>query len=1183
MPAEAFSGIGGVGPDPPRINLSETTITVADQDVLARHARVAAALLRSPLAILVPAAADQPPIPSVPEPLAAAAAEGLRAADGFWKSAQQCAEPFTTMQASEPLLGSAECTAALDRILPGGARAWVGAPLLTADGRSYGSLCVFASEPRGWTAEEMAALQDLALAAAREMDLRGQVAELEAEVGALGEAADRRFHDLVDGLQAIFWEADAATFQFTFVSRGAEEILGYPVRDWLTDPDFWVNILHPQDRHWAPDFCLRETREGRDHTFEYRAQAAGGREVWLRDVVYVVRDEAGAVSRLRGVMFDITDRKRAEHERGELLEAEQRARARAEAAEQRSRELVESVDAIVLEADAHTWEISYVSRGVERILGYPVNQWLAEPDFWVRTLHPEDREQAISFCRTATAEGKDHVFEYRALRADGGVVWMRDHVRVIFDAAGQVRQLRSLIVDITQQKAADEAVLLRASQQAAVAHLGQVALAGGEISDLLEMASELLVANLDVDYSVIAELLPNRDRLRIRTGTGWNPDHPGEMELPAGRGSLAGYALECGKSLVVEDLRKETRFEVRKVLRDHGVISAGCAVIQDVGRPFGVLAVHSTRRQTLTPDAVHFLQSVANVLGTAVQRRRAEMELAAIKDQLTEQLQDMTRLHEQSARLSRTVELQPVLDEAVTAVARLLGGPRSLLLLHDGESDRLRTASSFGFTEEELTWLEQLPADSGACGRALEQRQSVLNEDLLAEDSPLLAEAHRVLGVRAIFGTPLLTRAGEVLGALVVYFDDQHRPEEREVRLAELYAGQASNAIENARLYRQLQEADRRKDQFLAMLSHELRNPLTPIRNALEVMRLRDPNTRDSLREVLERQARHLTRLTDDLMDVSRVTRGKIALQRERRDLRHLLQAAVRDHSGPFEAAGLVLDFDVPEDPVPVEVDPTRLSQVVGNLLQNALKFTGRAGVVSVRLEVDPSAREARVSVTDTGAGIAPNILPHVFEPFAQGEMTLARTNGGLGLGLALVRGLIELHGGSVRALSEGPGRGSRFEFVLPLAVDAELRPTPDAAPAASVSARVRRRVLIIDDNPDVVSTLRTLLELAEHSVETALDGMSGLAKAESQRPHAIFCDLGLPGMDGYAVARSVRSHPALGKCLLVAISGYGQEDDRRRSRAAGFDHHLTKPVEPQRMLCLLDALDAPEEPRVES
>ncbi len=356
-----------------------------------------------------------------------------------------------------------------------------------------------------------------------------------------------------------------------------------------------------------------------------------------------------------------------------------------------------------------------------------------------------------------------------------------------------------------------------------------------------------------------------------------------------------------------------------------------------------------------------------------------------------------------------------------------------------------------------------------------------------------------------------------------------------------------------------LRDADRRKDEFIATLSHELRNPLVPIRNGLQVLRTtggQGPSAKRA-QEMMERQVEHLVRLVDDLLEVSRVSHGKIELRKERLDLAVVVDRAVDLNRELIDAAGVLLRVILPDAPVLVDADPVRLAQIFGNLLNNALNYTDRGGQIEVA--VRRVAGEAIVSVADTGVGIPKDKLPHVFDLFVQGDATPGRDMGGLGIGLSLVRSLVELHGGEVEAHSEGESRGSRFVVRLPLTSNLEVNaPPPQTGSCAAASSR---RVLIVDDTPEVADSFAMLLETLGVQVRVAYSGAQGLAASSEFEPELVFLDIGMPGMDGFETARRMRDQPAGRKAVLVALTGWGEDEMRRRVQEAGFNRHLTKPA----------------------
>jgi len=371
----------------------------------------------------------------------------------------------------------------------------------------------------------------------------------------------------------------------------------------------------------------------------------------------------------------------------------------------------------------------------------------------------------------------------------------------------------------------------------------------------------------------------------------------------------------------------------------------------------------------------------------------------------------------------------------------------------------------------------------------------------------------------------------------------------------------------------EMSESDRRKNEFLAMLGHELRNPLAPMRNCLQILQLQahDADAVRAAAKVMERQVGQMTRLVDDLQEINRITRGKIELHRERVDLPALVNQVVE----AAEAQVQCLDHDVnvasPWEPLYVNADPTRLAQIIANLLNNACKFTQKSGFIS--LSVEQEGEHAVIQVRDNGIGIAAEHLPRVFDMFMQTDTSLERSASGLGMGLTLVKNLVEMHGGTVEARSAGTGKGSEFTVRLPVFV--EQRMAPRAAAAAPRSTTLPRRILVVDDNQDAASSLATLLKLAGHETHTAYDGMEALLAAAAFRPDVALLDIGLPSLNGFEVARQIRAQPWGKSTVLIALTGWGQDEDRLQSGEAGFDGHLIKPADFSALQKLLAGLAA--------
>jgi CheY-like chemotaxis protein len=466
--------------------------------------------------------------------------------------------------------------------------------------------------------------------------------------------------------------------------------------------------------------------------------------------------------------------------------------------------------------------------------------------------------------------------------------------------------------------------------------------------------------------------------------------------------------------------------------------------------------------------------------------------------------------------------------------------------------------------------VELLPAPVQEALHLLSRSGDVSDQGVGAEPS---TSARYVLGKHTL--VPMST-SDQALGALVI---EQPREGLDWTMLDEL-ANRAAMALENARLYRNLQveiderrqaqakllEINQRKDEFLAMLSHELRNPLAPIRNAVEVIRRLTPHADKRVTwatDVTERQVNQLTRLVEELLDVARISQGKIALKLDVIDLRTVLAQAVETVRSLIDKRHHRLTVDLPGQPVWLQGDFTRLSQVVANLLNNAAKYTQEGGEIELALSVGE--QHALVRVRDNGAGIEPDLLPHVFELFEQGKRSLDRSQGGLGVGLTLVQRLVDLHHGQVSATSAGSGQGAEFFVVLPGVVERQVpveeAPSAEAAQPTTVDSC---RVLVVDDHPDIAQTIAAYLELTGYQVMAASDGPQALDCLSRFTPDVVLLDIGLPGMDGYEVARRLRLIPQLEQALLIALTGYGQLSDRLKAQEAGFNAHIVKPADPQ-------------------
>jgi signal transduction histidine kinase/ActR/RegA family two-component response regulator len=545
-----------------------------------------------------------------------------------------------------------------------------------------------------------------------------------------------------------------------------------------------------------------------------------------------------------------------------------------------------------------------------------------------------------------------------------------------------------------------------------------------------------------------------------------------------------------------------------------------------------------------------------------------------------------------STALAGSLDLEATMHHLATLVVPSLCDVAILHLAPDEDRDtRTLMASCHGNATAvavsvdaiDEPWLATMLARAGHSGRVLtvncggQDGLDALRGDVerLQRDAPIALPLGRSAASLAML--PLSAR-GRSLGVLALASDGRRFDADTLSTAADL-AARASIALDNAVLFRQVQEVDRRKNEFLAMLAHELRNPLAPISNAVHLLEAAssDPEQYAWARDVIRRQLSQLVRLVDDLLDVSRITRGKIELRLESVDVAQVIEVAVETCRAQIDAMGHVLTVSLPPVPLRFRGDPARTAQILGNLLSNAVKYTERGG--NIWLSAARDGADVVLRVRDSGVGIPKESLTGIFELFTQLNRTLDRSSGGLGIGLTVVRRLVEMHGGTVTAYSEGPDRGSEFVVRLP-AIDASLPAgeaitpvrTDRAVPRPDASSQ-RLSVLVVDDNRDVAESTATLLEMAGHDVHIAYDGASALEAASRVRPQVMLVDIGLPGMDGYEVARRLRADPENRDGWIFALSGYDSQQDRERSASAGFDRHFAKPFDAGQLAGALAAL----------
>ena len=751
------------------------------------------------------------------------------------------------------------------------------------------------------------------------------------------------------------------------------------------------------------------------------------------------------------------------------------------------------------------------SHELEEIFGLPRDGFAGTRRGYLDFVHDDDRAEVAEIVQRAVIERRDYVMEFRFRHASGEWRWMEGRGGATYDADGTPLVLYGVGIDITARRQAQQAVAAARLAAAADASRLSVALSAARLGDwqwdaatdvvtMSPYAAEIfgIPPGPHMTWAAMRELLHEDDRERARIAV--------ELAIE----THTDYAIEY--RVIHRHRERWISASGRASYSSDGTVDGMYGVVQDISHDRMLVHLDDVVRSLVSAEDITF--AAATVLGNHLDVNRCAY--AVVDDDGEGFLLAGNYTHDAVSIVGR-YELSRFSDEFL----RLM---RSGLpyVVHD-------------------VWTHLPPGEP--------ERQFVDQA-----------------GIRALVCVPIL-KQGRFVAAMAVHMNRPRIWQQGEVQLVQQVASRCWESLERARVERErtgllhaAQAANRAKDQFMAMLGHELRNPLSPILTALQLMRLRGDAATHRERQVIERQVTHLTRLVDDLLDVSRIARGKVDLKLEVVELTEVVARAVETASPLLEERLHTLNVDVPRTGIRVLGDPARLTQIFSNLLTNAAKYTPQGGRIDVAATVD--ADQVMVSVRDTGVGIGSEILPVIFDAFAQGPQLLDRAQGGLGLGLSIVRNLVERHGGDVSVRSDGPGKGSEFLVRLPLSAWASE--TASAPPSAIVEVPLGtgKRILIVDDNQDAADLLAAALTMHGFEVQTAHEGLSALRIAATFQPELAVLDIGLPVMDGYELASRLRRIPGLHQLPLIAVTGYGQLSDRDRSAAAGFDHHLVKPVE---------------------
>ena len=998
------------------------------------------------------------------------------------------------------------------------------------------------------------------------------------------EERNARLVTTVPGVLYEYERGPDGSGRFTYLSPRCQDLFEVDSQAIVNDIDVLWRMARPRDLRAIQVASRTASVTGAAHGGEVHVVTPSGRPKWVEFLSLPSPAPAGGPERRSGFILDVTERKRVEEA---LREAEEWLEL-----------TVEATGAGTLHAVPYG--PATISPRFREMFGGIDEDAIKDFESFLDLLHPDDRDRV----RSAVARGLDpsgdglYDIEYRCVWPDGSVRWIAAGGKVQFaEVEGVRRTVKFAIVtlDITERKREEEALRASEARYARLAatvpgvlyeftHFpggGRFTYLSPRCSEVFEVDSQAILDDMGVfwktvlpeDVRALEKAVEAADlsrggfsaEVRIATPSGrqkWieftsvrYPTAPGEPVIcsgfildvterkraeeavrasearcthlaatapgvlyefernPDGSGRFTYMSPRCEDIFELDSETLLSNMELHRKMFDPGdypVIEQASATAARARMPF------SAEARITTPSGQRkWLQFTS--LPCPPTPGRSERRSGFIFD-VTDRKREEESLRESEERFHAVVNNLP--QHAFMADARgEVFWVNRRVLEYSGEA-----AMGSGY-------LQLMHPDH--VGRVTERIERCLKTGETLEDTfPVRGKdgGYRWFLCRTV---PLRDEAGQVVR----------------------WFGTNTDVTDLRETEEALREVDRRRSQFLALLSHELRNPLAPIRNSLYLLACARPGSEQAGRaiEVIDRQTRHLTRLVDDLLDATRIAHGKIELHPERLDLREVVRRVCDDHRSMFEQRGVGLRLEDP-GPIWVEADATRVSQAAGNLLQNALKFTLRGGMTWVSLGVEEG--QAVIRVRDDGAGMHPDEVQRMFEPFAQADTSLARPHGGLGLGLALVKGVVELHGGSVAARSEGLGCGSEFAIMLPL-----CEPPAPAATRAAPAAADGRLILVIEDNVDACETLAQVLRVNGHRVSVALDGRTGIAEARRLVPDVVLCDIGLPDIDGHTVARTLRADATLRAARLIALTGYAQPEDCALARESGFDAHLAKPA----------------------
>lgn len=999
--------------------------------------------------------------------------------------------------------------------------------------------------------------------------------------------SEARYRSLLENANDIIYSHDLQG-KYLSINNAGEKITGYSQEEILEGMSV-AQIVVPEHLELAKEMTERKLMDPATPTvYEIDIFAKDGRRLTL-EVSTRISYQNGKPEAVEGVARDVTERKRVEKEKTQLAEQVEKQR-------KHLQEMVSSVPGVVWEAwgepDAATQRMDFVSDYVEKMLGYSVEEWLATPNFWLTIVHPEDKENAVRNAAETFASKTAGTNRFRWIAKDGRVIWVESQSVAICDEAGNPVGMRGVTMDISErkQKEANEQFLAKASTTLASSldyepTLSTVALlavphfadwCGVDIAGEDGKLRRLAVTHIDPEKIVWAHEISER--------------YPPDPNAPQGiynvfRTGQTEFYPDIPDELLVQSARDEEHLEI---MRRIGICSAMLVPLKARGRILGVLTfINSECNRHHTVEDLALAEDLANRAALAVDNARLYQTEQQIRKAAERTSDLLKRLQSVSESLSQALTPQQVVSSVIEQGVNTLGAHAGTVTLLNNAGNELEIVGTVNFPQEVVKKWKRFPLSQQVpIADAIRGNSPVIVESFAewSDHYPGLGPLASVTGSQALAAFPLVVE-GRTIGALGLSFPTPQRFSEDDLAFMLALAQQCAQALERARLYEteqklrtQAEAANRMKDEFLATVSHELRTPLNAILGWSQMLKngSLDDGARQKALTTIERNARAQTQLIDDLLDVSRIITGKLRLDIRAVDLTSVAMAAVDAVRPAAEAKEIRLQTLLDPQAGPISGDPDRLQQVVWNLLSNAVKFTPKGGRVQIRLERINS--HVEIVVSDTGIGIDEEFLPHVFDRFRQLDGSKTRRHGGLGLGLAIVRQLVELHGGTVSAENNGEEQGSTFTVKLPLLPmrNEPISDVPRVHPAARSGAVIDcsaeltgLHILLVDDEADSRELLSLVLNECGADIMTANSASEAFELIQHQRFDVIISDIGMPEEDGFALIGKIRglSVKQGGSIPAIALTAYARTEDRIQAFRSGFQMHISKPVEPSELV----------------